>query len=147
MGNRKALIEQAVAHIEFLCHSKARKAPFFESEPWGFTSAHKFLNLGIAINTHIEPQQLIVKLLNIERDISPHSHRDENGSYIDRKIDIDLIAIDEIIIDTPTLQLPHPRMHLRDFVLTPMLHLNPSWRHPILNKTTSQLHQILHENA
>ena len=147
MGNRKTLIEQAVAHIEFLCNDKAHKAPLFESEPWGFSSANKFLNLGISINTHLKPQQLIIELLKIERVISPQRHRDEMGNYIDRKIDIDLIAIDEITIDTPTLQLPHPRMHLRDFVLTPMMHLNPSWRHPILNKTTSQLHQILHENA
>lgn len=143
VGNREALIEQAVAHIEFLCQDKARKAPLIESEPWGFESANKFLNLGIAITTHLEPQQLLTELLKIEKEISPHSHRDENGNYIDRMIDIDLIAIDEMVIDTPNLQLPHPRMHLRYFVLTPMMHLNPSWVHPVLHKTIAQLYRIL----
>ncbi len=139
MGNREALIEQAVAHIEFLCKSNAAKAPIIESEPWGFDSQHTFLNLGISIETNIDPLSLITLLLDIEKSISSASHRDENGNYIDRLIDIDLIAVDDLVIDTPLLQLPHPRMHLRDFVLIPMLHLNPSWKHPLLNKTIPQL--------
>lgn len=145
VGNREALIGQAVAHIEFLCRGKARKAPLIESEPWGFRSAHKFLNLGIAIITHLEPHQLLAELLKIEKRISPHSHRDENGNYVDRKIDIDLIAIDEMVINAPTLQLPHPRMHLRDFVVTPMMHLNPSWVHPILNQSITDIYNKLLE--
>lgn len=139
MGNRKALIEQAVTHIELLCGAKALCAPLIESDPWGFESQHPFLNLGIAIDTNIVPEELITQLLNIEKSICSASHRDENGNYIDRMIDIDLIAVDDIVIDTPTLQLPHPRMHLRDFVLMPMVHLNPSWIHPILNKNATQL--------
>ena len=145
MGNRNALIEQAVTHIELLCDSTARKAPIFESSPWGYDSPHSFLNLGIAIETNIEPTTLLQELLKIEKQISTASHRDENGNYIDRQIDIDLIAIDDIFIDTPQLQLPHPRMHLREFVLTPMMHLNPNWIHPIFKQTISQLHKQLHE--
>ena len=145
MGNRKALIEQAVAHIEFLCNATSNRAPLIESEPWGFESQHPFLNLGIAIETDIAPEELITQLLNIEKSICSASHRDENGNYIDRQIDIDLIAVDDIVVDSPTLQLPHPRMHLRDFVLTPMAHLNPSWVHPILNQSIVQLHNQLHE--
>lgn len=145
MGNRRALIEQAVAHIELLCNTKADVSPIIESEPWGFESEHPFLNIGIAIETHIEPTTLLKELLNIEKNISAASHRDENGNYIDRQIDIDLIAVDQITIDSPILQLPHPRMHLRDFVLTPMMHLNAQWKHPLLNKTITELHHMLYE--
>lgn len=145
MGNRNALIEQAVTHIEFLCGSTARKAPIIESSPWGYDSPHSFLNLGIAIDTNIEPTTLLQELLKIEKQISTASHRDENGNYIDRKIDIDLIAIDDIVINTHQLQLPHPRMHLRKFVLAPMMHLNSNWAHPILKQTITQLHKQLHE--
>lgn len=139
MGNREALIEQAVAHIELLCEAKARRATIIESEPWGFESPHPFLNLGIAIETNLPPMELLQSLLSIEKKISAASHRDENGNYIDRQIDIDLIAVDDLIINTPQLQLPHPRMHLREFVLYPMMSLNPSWEHPILDKTTGSL--------
>ena len=145
MGNRNALIEQAIAHIEFLCNAKTRKSPYIESEPWEYDSPTTFLNIGIAIETRLNPQEMLNSLLKIEKSISPSSHRDEDGNYIDRHIDIDLIAVDDVVIDSATLQLPHPRMHLRDFVLTPMMHLNPSWVHPILNKTITQLYHQLHE--
>lgn len=145
MGNRQALIEQAVAHIEFLCGTKCKQSPIIESAPWGFESPHPFLNIGIAVETSLAPIILLQELLKIEKSISAASHRDENGNYIDRQIDIDLIAVDDIVVDSPTLQLPHPRMHLRDFVVTPMVHLNPSWVHPILNQSIVQLHNQLHE--
>lgn len=145
MGNRRALIEQAVAHIELLCNTKANISPIIESEPWGYESQNLFLNIGIAIETQIEPTALLKELLNIEKNISATSHRDEHGNYVDRQIDIDLIAVDQITIDNSTLQLPHPRMHERDFVLTPMLHLNPQWKHPLLNKTITELHHSLYE--
>ncbi len=144
-GNRIAHIEQAVALIELLCNSIAQRSPIIESEPWGFESQHQFLNIGIAIETHIEPTTLLKELLNIEKKISEASHRDENGNYIDRKIDIDLIAVDDIIIDSPHLQLPHPRMQLRNFVLAPMMHLNHNWTHPILNQSINQLYLQLNE--
>ena len=145
MGNRNALIEQAIAHIELLCGAEARKSPYIESEPWEYDSPNTFLNIGIAIETRLNPQEMLNSLLKIEKSISPSSHRDEDGNYIDRHIDIDLIAVDDVVIDSATLQLPNPRMHLRDFVLTPMMHLNPSWVHPILNKTITQLYHQLHE--
>lgn len=79
------------------------------------------------------------KLQEIERKVSSGSHRDSEGNYIDREIDIDIIAIDDMVIDTPTLTIPHPRMHLRDFVIIPMLELAPSWTHPILGKSITDL--------
>ncbi len=66
----------------------------------------------------------------IQRDLDPSPHRDEAGGYIDRAIDIDIVAIDDVVMDTPELTLPHPRMHLREFVLVPMAELAPDWRHP-----------------
>ena len=146
MGDRAANIENAVSllNIELKTPYKAISS-LLETEPWGFESQHPFLNLGIAIDTDIAPEELITQLLNIEKSICSASHRDENGDYIDRMIDIDLIAVDDLVINTPQLQLPHPRMHLRDFVLTPMMHLSPSWLHPILKLTISQLHSQLHE--
>ena len=57
MGNRNALIEQAIAHIEFLCNAKTRKSPYVESEPWGYDSPNTFLNIGIAIETQLNPQE------------------------------------------------------------------------------------------
>ncbi len=145
MGNRQAQIEQAVAHIEHLCGSTARRAPMFYSQPCGYESNAEFLNLGIAIEISINPITLLHSLQEIERKISATPHRDEQGNYIDRNIDIDIIAIDETVINTSELVLPHPRMHQRDFVLIPMQHLAPTWRHPLLNSTVTELSSRLNQ--
>lgn len=155
-GDRHALIEQAVAAIySAFPNALIRKSDYIESEPWGFVSHSRFLNLGLAITdqehvnvaSDVEAEvdghdgdavmkeyalTVLDRLHEIEIGIDASPHRDKSGSYIDRKIDIDIIAIDDIVIDTPQLQLPHPRMHLRDFVLIPMRQLAPEWRHPLL---------------
>lgn len=134
LGDRAAHIERAVAAIERATGCPARRSGFIESEPWGFDSPNRFLNLGIAIDTDMPPHELLHTLQAVERSINPASHRDARGSYIDRAIDIDLIAVGEMVVETPELTLPHPRMHLREFVLEPMRQLDPAWTHPLLGK-------------
>ena len=134
-GDRRALIERAVVMIESALGATACRAPLYQSPPWGYESANPFLNLGITVASMQEPVQLLGTLRAIERDISAASHRAADGSYIDREIDIDLISLDDITVDTPTLTLPHPRMHLRPFVLVPMAVLLPAWRHPATGLT------------
>ncbi len=144
IGDRIALIERAVVAIESCLHRNARIASPIESEPWGFDSPNRFINVGIAIEIdEMPPDELLRRLQDIERSISTIPHRDATGAYVDRAIDIDLIAIDSLIYDSPSLSLPHPRMHLRPFVLLPMLELAPRWSHPILHLTPSLLLQKL----
>ena len=83
--------------------------------------------------------EILRKLQEIQCEINPSPHRDASGAYIDRAIDIDLIAIDDWVIDHPDLTLPHPRMHMRDFVLIPLRQLAPHWTHPILAKTAVEM--------
>lgn len=141
-GHRHALIESAVAAISSAFASDGRRSDFFDSEPWGYESEHRFLNLGLMLELDDSglpasdfAGDVLQRLLAIEREIDPSPHRKPDGSYADRTIDIDLIAIDDIVIKSPSLILPHPRMHLRDFVLHPLAQLAPTWRHPILHLT------------
>ncbi|WP_300506524.1 2-amino-4-hydroxy-6-hydroxymethyldihydropteridine diphosphokinase [uncultured Duncaniella sp.] len=69
-------------------------------------------------------------LQRVQASIDSSPHRDATGAYIDRAIDIDLIAINDWIVETPELSLPHPRMLLRDFVMIPLKQLDPQWKHP-----------------
>lgn len=139
LGDSRSLIGQAVAEIALLSSTPPRTSSLIESEPWGYTSPHRFTNIGIEITTSLTPENLLGKLLQIQATISPLSHRDSFGNYTDRLIDIDLIHCGDLIINTPTLTLPHPRLHLRDFVLLPLLELSPTWHHPILHLTPSQM--------
>lgn len=83
--------------------------------------------------------EILRKLQEIQSNIDPSPHRDASGAYIDRAIDIDLITIDDWVVDHPDLTLPHPRMHMRDFVLIPLRQLAPHWTHPILAKTAVEM--------
>lgn len=133
IGDRRPTIGRAVALIERAFGAAAQRSDWFESEPWGFDSPNQFVNLGVAIETgDMAPVEILRTLRAIERRIDPSPHRDASGAYIDRVIDIDLIAVDDIVTDTPELTLPHPRMTQRDFVIIPMLQLAPDWVHPLL---------------
>lgn len=139
LGDRKKIVAEAAAMIEERLGVKARRAPLVETPAWGFESANKFINLGIALDAGIEPVALLRILRGIEREIDPSPHRDASGGYIDRAIDIDLIAVGETVIESAELTLPHPRMRDRRFVLLPMASLEPSWRDPLSGKSAAEL--------
>ena len=131
IGSRKQLILGAVEGInrEFgICCLSS----FIESEPWGFNSENRFLNLGVSFHTELNPDQLLAVLQNIERTISTLAHRDSDGNYQDREIDIDIMAIDDIVFDSDRLVIPHPHLMDREFFLKPMFELSPGWRHPLI---------------
>lgn len=128
-GDRRSLIEKAVALIASAYPAgRMRRSDFIESEPWGFDSPNPFLNLGLAIelDDEREPLEILDDIEAIQSEICDESHRNPDGSYRDRKIDIDIIAIDQIILDHPRLILPHPRAHLRPFVMIPMRQIAPA---------------------
>ena len=99
-------------------------SPVVESEPWGFASDNRFLNVGLALDSDLEPLAMLERIHGIERQLGSASHRDAHGGYVDRLVDIDIMAIDDaeghpVTIDLPTLQVPHPHLHDRDFFLKP----------------------------
>lgn len=110
-----------------------------ESEPWGFESDNRFLNLGMCLHSAKSPMEMLERIHEIERSLGSASHRDSGGRYIDRLVDIDIVAIDDLVIDTPTLQVPHRHLPERDFFLKPMMELAPDWRHPITDLTASEM--------
>ena len=110
-----------------------------ESEPWGFESEHGFLNVGVCLVSPLSPHQMLDRIHEIECRLGSASHRDSDGNYIDRLVDIDIMAIDEMVIDTPTLQVPHAHLSERDFFLRPMMELAPEWVHPVTGLTAAQM--------
>lgn len=108
-----ALIEERIGHI-------VRKSSMHRTEPWGFESSNDFLNSVIAIETSLTPRQLLTETQRIEREIGRAAKTSADGGYQDRLIDIDILMYNDIIIDEPDLQIPHPLMNQRDFVLNPL---------------------------
>lgn len=100
------------------------------SAPEGFESDHEFMNIGMMFASDLEPEEVLDRLQAIEKNISPDSHRNPDGTYRDRRIDIDIIAADDRVITTERLTLPHPRLAERRFFLAPLEEIAPGWRHP-----------------
>ena len=96
-----------------------------ESEPWGFDSTNVFCNIGMMFISDKTPEEVHGILQEIERRLDPRPHRNADGSYRDRTIDIDIVAVDELQIDTETLKVPHPHLAERRFFLEPMAELAP----------------------
>lgn len=140
IGDRLSLIGEAVAAVELVFNCTAICSNPIESAPWGYDSPNGFINIGVNIEVgNMAPAEVLRLLLTAQAQVDSSPHRNADGGYIDRLIDIDLIAIDNVVIDTEELTLPHPRMHLREFVLRPMSELLPSWRHPLLHATAAEL--------
>lgn len=127
LGNLRQNIHRAIAALS-AGTGGCMVSDMVESEPWGFESAHRFLNVGVAIDTHMQPMDVLQWLHDIERRLGSDSHRDEHGGYVDRLVDIDIMAIDDnqgnpVNIDTPSLQVPHKHLHDRPFFLQPLRQL------------------------
>lgn len=123
LGDRESNIRQALALIDERVGSVYRVSSSIETAPMGFSSPNKFINMVCLVHTMMSPmaclretQKIEIELGRTQKSINP----DGSLTYKDRLIDIDLLTYDQLVLDTPELTLPHPRMHERDFVLIPL---------------------------
>uniref|UniRef100_UPI00402863DE 2-amino-4-hydroxy-6- hydroxymethyldihydropteridine diphosphokinase n=1 Tax=Prevotella sp. TaxID=59823 RepID=UPI00402863DE len=119
LGDRHATMQSAILLLDSQAGSVDRVSSAIETEPWGFESANKFLNMCVRITTTLSPEQLLATTKDIELQLG-RTTKSVNGQYHDRPIDIDILTYDDIHINTPSLTLPHPHMHERDFVMIPL---------------------------
>lgn len=119
LGNRKAILNEAISLIQKRVGEVVRQSSFLETEPWGFTSHNKFLNACICVNTQYSPRQILKTTQAIEKDMG-RCHKTVNHQYHNRIIDIDILMIDDLNIDDSDLKVPHPLMKERDFVMIPL---------------------------
>ncbi len=108
----------------------------YETPPWGFNSPDNFWNMVIKIETDLSPDELIAGIISIEDSFC--RVRTE-GIYRSRKMDIDILYYDNIVLDSITLTIPHPKIQDRLFVLVPLSEIAPEHKHPLLKMTTLEL--------
>jgi len=136
LGNREVNLTTAILKITQFCGNLLAQSSVYETNAWGTSSTLKYLNQVIKIETNLSANNLLSALLLIEATLG--RARTQN-QYADRTIDIDIIFFNDDVIITPNLQIPHPRLHLRNFVLKPLAEINETIFHPILKKTIKQL--------
>ncbi len=162
-GDRRRLIEQATELICERIGSIVALSGVYESEPWGEfeevgsekgegrreSGVENFLNRGMVVETELSPQEVLREALEIEKELGRKrdskdlkdfkDFKNNTRLYHSRPMDIDLIFYDDLVLESPELVLPHPRMHLRRFVLEPLAEIMPDYRHPVLGKTVKGL--------
>lgn len=120
------------------CGKVVQCSSIYESEAWGF-EADSFLNQVVVLETILSPIELLSKTQNIEKELGRVRRNKKEAIYDSRTIDIDILFYDDLCLNQPQLQIPHPRIAVRQFVLVPLCEILPEYRHPELNKTISQL--------
>ena len=119
LGDRKATMRRAIGLLNERAGSVDRQSSFIETEPWGFESTNKFLNMCVRLLTTLSPEQLLLATKQIERELG-RTQKSVNGQYHDRPIDIDILMYDDVHLDSDDLTLPHPQMQEREFVMKPL---------------------------
>lgn len=119
------------------------KSSIYESEPWGYSDQPAFLNQVIEAATDLEPLVLLAFLKETEIQLG----RQETFRFGPRLIDLDILLYDDLVLDTPTLTIPHPRIAERAFILVPLTEIAPDLTHPVLGKTIQQLKTEVDSNS
>ena len=107
LGNRKQHLDEALKLIQSQIGGIESVSRYYESEPWGYSSAYRFCNCCLSLLTTMDPLLLMDRLLEIEQDLG---RQREGLGYSDRVIDIDMLLYGESRLDHPRLSLPHPSM-------------------------------------
>ena len=136
LGNRSDYFTAAISMIRERIGDIITASSLYETEPWGFDHEKWFLNQALKITTSLLPADVLGVIHNIEKELG----RPRNGTrYNSRFIDIDILFVDEEIHYSNELAIPHPRLHRRKFALMPLLEIEPSLRHPILNRSVEEM--------
>ena len=130
VGDREANLRSAVERLE-----ARRVSPIYETEPVDYTAQPYFLNMVVETATGLMPLEYLALTQGIERDIG----RTPGIPKGPRVIDIDLLLFDTQLIHTPTLEVPHPRLRDRRFVLAPLADVAPELRHPVTGQTVREM--------
>ncbi|OGP53273.1 MAG: 2-amino-4-hydroxy-6-hydroxymethyldihydropteridine diphosphokinase [Deltaproteobacteria bacterium RBG_13_52_11b] len=143
MGDKVRRCEEAISEIlKVDRHTLLAKSSFFKTQPMGYTLQDWFVNGVIKIETELEALDLLHSLKTIERQMG----RVKTFRWGPRAIDLDILLFDGTNIEIPELQIPHPRLHERQFVLVPLAEIDPNLLHPVLKKTVQGLLEDLKEN-
>ena len=135
LGNRFSYLKKAAEYIEQFCGKIITSSSIYETAAWGITEQPAFLNQVIALETGLLPNQLMQKLLWIEQKMG----RIRNEKFGPRIIDIDILLIDDIIINTELITVPHQALPNRKFALIPLDEIASTFIHPVEKKSIHQL--------
>lgn len=141
-GNRLLYLKEALKEIKNKIGPITNESDIFETEAWSYKD-HNYLNSVIVIETSLLVYDVLTVSQEIEKKLGrkkkPEKNEKNKAAYSSRIIDIDILFYGSEIIETEDLIIPHPRLHLRKFVLKPLNQIAPNFIHPLFNKKIKSL--------
>ncbi len=146
LGDRIEHCQTALQYINNISETTIlKKSEWFDNPALGKSEDDPdFINSVVQIETSLNPEDLLEKLQGIEKEMGrPHSQ----ARWAPRIIDLDILLYDDIVVDLPTLQIPHPEMIKRVFVLKPLCDIDPNIIHPVVKETAQELLERLEQKS
>lgn len=135
IGDRHKYVEKAIDLMEERAGTIVKRSTIIETKAYGYTDQDDFLNMAVELDTNLQPRELLKVLQEIELEL----HRVRKIRWGPRTIDLDIIYYENKVIDEEDLHIPHIDLYNRDFVLEPIVEIDPSFIDPRKNKTTAEL--------
>lgn len=145
-GDKLQLLEQACTYINNRCGMLVERSSLYNSEPWGFEAEEWFLNVLLVVETELDPDTLMDRLMDIERELGRVRHPEIEG-YTSRTVDLDILYYGDQIVRTAKVTAPHPRLPERRFALMPLCELVPDFLHPESGLSQQQLLEKCHDTS
>jgi 2-amino-4-hydroxy-6-hydroxymethyldihydropteridine diphosphokinase len=135
LGDKILSLKKAVDLIRKRIGNVVVESSYYETEPWGYSEQANFLNKAIKIETEYAPDELLEQIDLIEKELG----RVRKEKWHERELDIDILYYGDDVIRTGSIQIPHPEIAKRRFVLIPMCEIAPDEKHPVTGKTQMQM--------
>lgn len=137
VGDRMGQLRKATELISKNIGKVAKKSHFYETQPWGNKEQDPFINQVLMVNTTLDPRDILKEITQIEREMG--RARKETEKWGPRTIDVDILLYGKRVVRDKGLEVPHPELHKRAFVLVPLMEIAPDYEHPILKKQIDEL--------
>jgi 2-amino-4-hydroxy-6-hydroxymethyldihydropteridine diphosphokinase len=137
VGDRQLHLQHALKKIAGNTGTIVETSSVYETQPWGVTNQDNYLNMALQLETRLSVNELFEKLQEIEAS----EGRSNTARNAPRTLDIDILFFDGLVLESERLTIPHPRLHLRRFVLEPLVEIAPGIIHPVLRKPVNELLQ------
>ncbi len=145
LGDREALLAFAVEQLRAGRGMRVQAvSALYETDPVGPPPQQAYLNAVVELRTRLEPRALLERLLAIEQRAGRRRSGVRNEA---RRLDLDLLLYDDLVLDEPGLVVPHPRLHARAFALEPLCDLAPERVHPVRGETVASLARRVRDTA